>query len=342
MAVAIARERPRVALAVIALMALAPFTAETLKPLLAHPHDPIGAVSIGAASWPSGHSTAALALVLSAMLVAPPRLRPLVASLGAAFALVVGCSLLILAWHMPSDVHRRLPRRRAVGGAAVAALRAADRRWPSASAPSEPRQLPALPCVRGLRVRRAPTAPLSPATPDAPASPSPGLFAARPRMNSRSDKPVQVAHDLGIDLRADGDRAPLGAAADRAAHVQVRRRGRAAGDHERAQRLERRVDLVARLLEPQRVVGAHTQARALRATRRRGRRDGEVGADVEQVVLHAPQPLGEALGHARRKSVTPITAFSSSTVPYASTRGCSLETRLMSPKCVSPSSPSFV
>ena len=47
-------------------MALAPLTAETLKPLLAHPHDQVGAVSIGAASWPSGHSTAALALVLCA------------------------------------------------------------------------------------------------------------------------------------------------------------------------------------------------------------------------------------------------------------------------------------
>ena len=37
-AVALARERPRVALAVAAVMALAPLTAETLKPLLAHPH----------------------------------------------------------------------------------------------------------------------------------------------------------------------------------------------------------------------------------------------------------------------------------------------------------------
>src|SRR5580704_17126066 len=112
-AVALARERPRVALAVVALMTLAPFTSETLKPLLAQPHDQVGAVTIGAASWPSGHSTAALALVLSAVLVAPRRLRPLVASLGAAFVLVVGCALLILAWHMPSDV---------IGGYLVAGL----------------------------------------------------------------------------------------------------------------------------------------------------------------------------------------------------------------------------
>jgi membrane-associated phospholipid phosphatase len=128
---ALARGRARVARAVVAIMALAPLTSETLKPLVAHSHDVVGGVFIGPASWPSGHSTAALALVFSAVLVAPARLRPLVASVGALFALAVGCSLLILAWHMPSDV---------IGGylvaslwtaLAVAALRAAERRWPS-------------------------------------------------------------------------------------------------------------------------------------------------------------------------------------------------------------------
>lgn len=130
-AVALARERPRVALAVAAVLALAPLTSELLKPLVAHPHVQIGASHIGSASWPSGHSTAALALVLAAVLVAPARLRRLVAWVGGAFALAVGCALLILAWHMPSDV---------VGGylvaalwtaLAVAALRASERRWPS-------------------------------------------------------------------------------------------------------------------------------------------------------------------------------------------------------------------
>ncbi len=130
-AVALARERPRVALAVVALMTLAPLTSEILKPLLAQPHDQVGAVSIGAASWPSGHSTAALALVLSAVLVAPRRLRALVASLGAAFALVVGCALLILAWHMPSDVIGGYLVAGLWAALLVAALRAAERRWPT-------------------------------------------------------------------------------------------------------------------------------------------------------------------------------------------------------------------
>jgi membrane-associated phospholipid phosphatase len=133
-AVAFARERPRVAVAVIVVMALAPFTSETLKPLLAHPHIEIGHDRIGSASWPSGHSTAALALVLSAVLVAPARLRVIVALAGAAFALAVGCSLLILAWHMPSDVLGGYLVASCWAALAVAALRLAERRWPTCKA----------------------------------------------------------------------------------------------------------------------------------------------------------------------------------------------------------------
>ena len=129
-AVALARERPRLALAAIAVMTLAPFTAEKLKPLVAHPHVELGALQIGAASWPSGHACAALALVMSAVLVAPARLRVPVAIVGGVFALAVGCSLLILAWHMPSDVLGGYLVATFWTALAVAALRAADRRWP--------------------------------------------------------------------------------------------------------------------------------------------------------------------------------------------------------------------
>ncbi len=125
---AFGRRRPRLALAVGLVMGLAPLTAETLKPLLAHPHARIYGDEITAASWPSGHASAATALVLCAVLVAPQRLRPTVALLGAMFAAGVGFSLLLLAWHLPSDV---------VGGylvgtlwvaLAVAGLRIADSR----------------------------------------------------------------------------------------------------------------------------------------------------------------------------------------------------------------------
>jgi membrane-associated phospholipid phosphatase len=110
---ALVRRRPREAAAAGAIVLLAPFSAELLKPLLAHPHAHAGSVHIGAASWPSGHAAAALAVALAATLLAPRRARPFVAVLGGAFALAVGCALLIQAWHMPSDV---------LGGYLVAAL----------------------------------------------------------------------------------------------------------------------------------------------------------------------------------------------------------------------------
>lgn len=112
-AIALLRGRPRVALAMAVVLPAAPLSAELLKPLLAHPHDSIDFQWVGPASWPSGHATAAMTLVLCALLVAPHRLRPLVAALGGAFAVAIGCSLLILAWHMPSDV---------LGGYLLAAL----------------------------------------------------------------------------------------------------------------------------------------------------------------------------------------------------------------------------
>ncbi len=102
--VALVRERARVALAVALVLTLAPLSADRLKPLLAHPHARLGEVTIGAASWPSGHATAAAALALCAVLVAPKRMQLHVGALGAAFALAAGCAILIQQWHLPSDV----------------------------------------------------------------------------------------------------------------------------------------------------------------------------------------------------------------------------------------------
>jgi membrane-associated phospholipid phosphatase len=138
-AIALVRARPRVALAVACVLPMAPLTSETLKPLLAHPHAQVGLSEITAASWPSGHSTAAMALVLCAVLVAPRSLRPLVAMLGVLFAAAVGFSLLMLAWHLPSDVFGGYLVAIAWTMLAVAALRASERRWPSAR--RRPREL---------------------------------------------------------------------------------------------------------------------------------------------------------------------------------------------------------
>jgi membrane-associated phospholipid phosphatase len=103
-AIALSNQRKRVALAVALVLSLAPASAELLKPLLAHPHADVVPIYIKSASWPSGHATAATALAWCVVLVAPASLRRTVALLGALLLTAVGCALLILAWHMPSDV----------------------------------------------------------------------------------------------------------------------------------------------------------------------------------------------------------------------------------------------
>jgi membrane-associated phospholipid phosphatase len=140
--IALLRGRRRLALALPVVLFGAAMTSEILKPLLATParEDTWFDSQIGIASWPSGHATAALTLALCAVLVAPRRLRPAVAFVGAIFAAAVAYAILILAWHFPSDV---------LGGylvatlwvlLAVAGLLYAERRRPEARrpAPSEP------------------------------------------------------------------------------------------------------------------------------------------------------------------------------------------------------------
>jgi membrane-associated phospholipid phosphatase len=128
--IALARERPRVALAVALVLALAPLSAEVLKPLLAHSHLAVGRTQVDAASFPSGHSTAAAILAMSAVLVAAPRLRPAVAAAGALFALAIGAALLVRGAHMPSDVLGGYLLALTWAALAVAGVRLSERRRP--------------------------------------------------------------------------------------------------------------------------------------------------------------------------------------------------------------------
>jgi membrane-associated phospholipid phosphatase len=105
MLVALGRRRPGVALVIGMILLGANVTTQLLKPLLAEPRPIIpGGEQIGAASWPSGHATAAMSLALCATLAVPARLRPAVAALGGLFAVAVTYSFLTLGWHYPSDV----------------------------------------------------------------------------------------------------------------------------------------------------------------------------------------------------------------------------------------------
>ncbi len=131
--IALFRRRPRMAVAVAAILLGSNLTTELLKPLLAEPRPDAalgGSIPVGPASWPSGHATAAMSLALCFVLAVPWRLRPLAAALGAGFAIAVSYSFLTLGWHYPSDVFGGF----LVAGIwtllVVAAVSAAEARWP--------------------------------------------------------------------------------------------------------------------------------------------------------------------------------------------------------------------
>jgi membrane-associated phospholipid phosphatase len=132
--IALVRGRWRVALAIPALFAITGASTEWLKHAVASPHvdEWLGAhAQISAASWPSGHSTAAMTMALCAVLAAPPRLRPTVAALGGGYALAVAYSILTLGWHWPSDVFGGYLVAATYVLLAIAGLAFAERRWPS-------------------------------------------------------------------------------------------------------------------------------------------------------------------------------------------------------------------
>jgi membrane-associated phospholipid phosphatase len=149
-AIALARGRTRVAVAIPLLFVVTGATTQALKHLLASPRldDWLGGAQIAAASWPSGHSTAAMTMALCAVLAAPPRLRPTVAAVGGAFAVAVAYAILTLAWHFPSDVFGGYLVAATYVLLAVAAIAFSERRWPSrraAEADSRPADMvPAL------------------------------------------------------------------------------------------------------------------------------------------------------------------------------------------------------
>jgi membrane-associated phospholipid phosphatase len=132
-ALALARGRPRVALAVPVVLAGSAVTTQVLKPLLADPRvcQCFADARVDAASWPSGHATAAMALALCAVLVTPPRWRPTAAVLGAGLAVGVAYALLTLGWHYPSDVLGGYLVAALWTSLALAGLAAADARWPA-------------------------------------------------------------------------------------------------------------------------------------------------------------------------------------------------------------------
>ena len=140
--VALLRGRPRVVLAVGAIVLGANVSTELLKHVVAAPRPASlfsGDVSpLPPGSWPSGHSTAVMSLVLASVLAAPARLRPVVAGLGASLAIAVGYSVLATGIHYPSDVLGGFLVAAAWALAIVAGLLALERRRPSRRTRSGP------------------------------------------------------------------------------------------------------------------------------------------------------------------------------------------------------------
>ncbi|HSS32167.1 MAG TPA: phosphatase PAP2 family protein [Solirubrobacterales bacterium] len=107
-------DRRREVVAAVAVVIGANLTTQVLKHLFEHHRyqDFLGPEQPWANAFPSGHTTAAVAVSIALLLVVPPRLLPRATLIAVAFSAAVGLSVCVIEWHYPSDV---------VGGTLVAA-----------------------------------------------------------------------------------------------------------------------------------------------------------------------------------------------------------------------------
>jgi hypothetical protein len=97
------RRRPELLLLPLAVVGLSLFATELFKHVIFERPDVFVDSKHPENSYPSGHSTATIAIGLAAIVVAPPRLRTRVA-IGAALLAAVGGVFVVTAdWHRPSD-----------------------------------------------------------------------------------------------------------------------------------------------------------------------------------------------------------------------------------------------
>ena len=142
---------PRAAAATGAAILAADLTSQLLKAALSSPRPGL----VEAHSWPSGHMTAAMTLVLALVLLSPSRWRAPVAVLGGLYAVAMGYSLPLLASHYPSDVLGAVAIAAGWMSLAAAALPAAERPWPAAPAGRRPVLRDLLPSAHAFAVLAA-------------------------------------------------------------------------------------------------------------------------------------------------------------------------------------------
>ena len=133
--IALLRGRPREALAALVVVAGANLTTQVLKvaprpPAL--PAAPRRTTSSARSPSPAATPPRPPRSRSPSLFVVPRRLRPLTAVLGAGLVFAVGCSVMVLAWHYPSDVLGGILVAAGWGFAVLAALRALAARGPRA------------------------------------------------------------------------------------------------------------------------------------------------------------------------------------------------------------------
>ncbi len=103
--IALARGRVLLTLVVTAFVVTANVVTQVLKHGLSRPDFGVDPERVTAGnSFPSGHATVAMSVVVALILVVPARLRGVAAVLGAVYATVAGVATMSLGWHRPSDV----------------------------------------------------------------------------------------------------------------------------------------------------------------------------------------------------------------------------------------------
>ena len=127
---ALARGRPRVALFVLALVAVTSVSSQTLKALLAHPRPQGVPAGIADAAFPSGHATAIMSLAIALVVSMPARLRPAAAAFGLGLVIALSYSLVSVGGHFPSDIVGGYLLATGTALVLLAGLRAAGARYP--------------------------------------------------------------------------------------------------------------------------------------------------------------------------------------------------------------------
>jgi membrane-associated phospholipid phosphatase len=130
--IGLARGRSLDAFAALVVVVGANVTTQLLKAVLSHPRAQalIGDVRFEEVSFPSGHTTAAFSIAIAFAFVLPRDLLPLTLALGFVFGAAVGGSVVVIAWHYPSDAVGGFLVASAWGFAVLAGMRAVTPRRP--------------------------------------------------------------------------------------------------------------------------------------------------------------------------------------------------------------------